>query len=253
MTMYAKIILSIHAHPDDTEIFCSGTLALLSNLGYRIKIIALTNGNLGGIGTSKKNTAQIRKKEAMMSAGMIGAEYDCIGADDGFLFDSKAVRSRVIEAIRKAGAGIILTHLPNDYHSDHRATSNITEISAMLVTLPNAGRSKPLDSTPLLYHTSPLKNCDNLGNPVPKPHFIVDITSVIGIKKKMIDCHVSQREVMKKMHKMENFTEEMLSQSRFTGNLAGIEYGESFWQHTGGSFSEVQQLQSDLREFIRTI
>ena len=30
---FPKRILAIHAHPDDTESFCSGTLALLKQIG----------------------------------------------------------------------------------------------------------------------------------------------------------------------------------------------------------------------------
>ena len=35
MNNYSKTVLVIQAHPDDTEIFCSGTLALLKNLGFK--------------------------------------------------------------------------------------------------------------------------------------------------------------------------------------------------------------------------
>jgi N-acetylglucosamine malate deacetylase 1 len=248
---FEKTILSVHAHPDDAEIFCAGTLALLSRKGYRIIIAAITNGNLGGFGMTKSVTAKVRKVEAEKAAAVIGAEFTTLDFPDGFLFDTKEARIALLVLIRKVRAGIVFTHLPNDYHADHRATANIAEIAAMLATLPNAAKNPPLAKTPLLYHCSPLRNRDNIGHPVPTPGFIVDISGVIEAKKKMIDCHVSQKEVMKRMHGMDDFTGEMLTQSKMIGSLAGAEYAEAFWQHTGGAFSEFPQVQDELKEYIR--
>ena len=38
------VILAIHAHPDDLEILCGGTLAKLVAQGYRVGMIDLTTG-----------------------------------------------------------------------------------------------------------------------------------------------------------------------------------------------------------------
>ena len=44
-----KTILSIHAHPDDTEAFCAGTLVLLKEKGFKIVIATMTPGGMGGV------------------------------------------------------------------------------------------------------------------------------------------------------------------------------------------------------------
>ena len=52
MKNYPKNIVSIHAHPDDTEAFCSGALTLLKSKGYNITIVSMTAGGMGGINST---------------------------------------------------------------------------------------------------------------------------------------------------------------------------------------------------------
>ena len=87
-----KTIVVIQAHPDDAEIFCSGTLALLTQAGHNIVIITMTSGNMGGIGMDPEKTGQTRKKEAANAASAIGARYACLEQPDGYVFDSPEIR-----------------------------------------------------------------------------------------------------------------------------------------------------------------
>src|SRR5664280_2700603 len=149
---FNKVALSFHAHPDDAESWNAGTLKLLKDKGYKIIIATMTWGDLGGCGTSMEKTAKIRFEEARKAAAVLDAEYYTIGGTDGFLFDTKAMRLKVISLIRKVKAGVIFTHLLNDYHPDHRTTSNIVEAAAMFSSLdPVPVKEKPLKVTPLLY------------------------------------------------------------------------------------------------------
>jgi len=50
--MFNKCVVSVHAHPDDTEAWCAGTLKLLSDQGYKIVIVTMTAGGMGGIGST---------------------------------------------------------------------------------------------------------------------------------------------------------------------------------------------------------
>ena len=52
MFEFPKRVLAFHAHPDDTESFCSGTLALLKEKGYEIIVATMTAGGMGGINSS---------------------------------------------------------------------------------------------------------------------------------------------------------------------------------------------------------
>lgn len=249
-----RSILVVHAHPDDTEAFCGGTLKLLQEKGFKITVATTTAGGMGGVTTNEVETIAIRKKEATSAAEVIDADYYCLNGRDGYLYDTAELRVAVADLIRKTRASIVLTHLPWDYHSDHRATCEITESASLLATLPNVpSLEPPLEFTPLLYHTAPLGFSTPLGEkPVP-PHFAIDITSVISTKMEMLSCHKSQVELMKLMHRMDNFFDKVEEFDRNLGKLAHCQYAEVFWQHLGGGFQKEPFLQNELGDYLRPI
>jgi LmbE family N-acetylglucosaminyl deacetylase len=248
---FNKVALSINAHPDDAEAWNAGVLKLLKDKGYKIVIATMTGGDLGGCKMDMKETARVRFEEAKKAAAVLDAEYYTLGEIDGFLYDTKELRLKVISLIRKVRAGVIFTHLSTDYHSDHRTTANIVEAAAMVSSLDTVPvKEKPVDITPLLYHTSPLSLCDPLGSQIVPPHFYVDVTSVIETKKKMLGYHISQIDLMKHMHKMDDFFGFILEGNRNYGKMVGVEYAEVYWQHLGGGFQKEAQVQNDLSEFL---
>ena len=248
---FPKKIVAIHAHPDDTEIFSAGTMALMKAKGYELAIVTMSPGGLGGIDSTERETIATRKREAAEAAAMLGAKYYCLEGRDGYIYDTEALRIRVTEILRLERAGIVMTHLPWDYHSDHRTTCQIVETAAMVATLPNVPcNARPLDITPLLYHSAPLGSTDPIRGKLIQPQFYVDIGSVMDLKMDMLGKHESQIELMRVMHKMEDFFGEMRKQNRQFGALAGCEYAEAFWQHLGGGFQKDPILQEALSEFI---
>lgn len=248
---FNQVVLSIQAHPDDTEAWCAGTLKLLKNKGYKIVVATMTGGGMGGINSTEKDTIHMRMEEAGRAAALLDAEYYCLGGRDGYLFDNAELRTQTIALMRQVNAGIVMTHLPMDYHSDHRATCNIVESAAMISSLPNVPTNeKPLKVTPLLYHTAPLTLSDPLGTDIAPPHFYIDITSVMDIKIKMLSFHQSQVDLMRVMHKIDNFFETARQANADYGKQVGVEYAEVFWQHLGGGFQQETQIQEDLKDFI---
>ena len=249
--VFNKVALSINAHPDDAEAWNAGALKLLKDNGYKIVIATMTGGDLGGCNMNMEETARVRYEEAKKAAAVLDAEYYTLGGIDGFLYDTKEMRLKVISLIRQVKAGVIFTHLSCDYHSDHRTTANIVEAAAMVSSLDTVPVSeKPVEITPLLYHSSPLTLSDPLGSQIVPPHFYVDVTSVIETKKKMLGYHISQIDLMKHMHKMDDFFGFVLEGNRNYGKMVGVEYAEVYWQHLGGGFQKDKQVQNDLSEFL---
>ena len=248
---FNRVALSFNAHPDDAEAWNAGVLKLLKDKGYKIVIATMTGGDLGGCNMNMEETAKVRYEEAKKAAAVLDAEYYTLGGVDGFLFDTKELRLRTISLIRKVRAGVIFTHLASDYHSDHRTTANIVETAAMVSSLSTVPvKETHVDITPLLYHSSPLTLTDPLGYQLVPPHFFVDVTSVIETKKKMLGYHISQIELMRHMHKMDDFFGYVLEGNRNYGKMAGVEYAEVYWQHLGGGFQKEPQVQNDLSEFL---
>ncbi len=249
---FNKVVVSIQAHPDDSEAWNAGTLKLLKEKGYHIIIATMTAGGMGGIGSNEAKTIEIRLEEAAKAAAVLDAEYYCFEGRDGYLFDTAEMRRRVTSVLRQVNAGIVMTHLPMDYHPDHRVACNIVEAATIVTTLPNVPiQEKPLDVTPLLYHTAPMTLTDPIGSPIAPPHFFVDVSSVMDTKREMLQHHHSQKELMKVMHKMDNFFEVVYQGNKDYGSMVGVDYAEVFWQHLGGGFQRDPQVQEDLKEFVQ--
>jgi LmbE family N-acetylglucosaminyl deacetylase len=249
--IFNKVALSINAHPDDAEAWNAGALKLLKDKGYKIVIATMTGGDLGGCNMNMEETVRVRYEEAKNAAAVLDAEYFTMGGTDGFLFDTKEMRLKIISLIRQVKAGVIFTHLSCDYHADHRTTANIVEAAAMVSSLDTVPVSeKPVKITPLLYHSSPFTLSDPLGSQIVPPHFYVDVTSVIETKKKMLGYHLSQVDLMKHMHKIDDFFGFVLEGNRNYGKMVGVEYAEVYWQHLGGGFQKEKQVQNDLSEFL---
>jgi N-acetylglucosamine malate deacetylase 1 len=249
---FNRSVVAFMAHPDDAEIFCAGALKLLHDRGFRVTICTATGGGMGGIGSNETATVAIRQAEAERAAAILGAEYCTLGGRDGFLYDTEQMRIAAQDVIRRVEAGIVIGHLPFDYHADHRAAAGITDAAAMLATLPNVpSRYPPLHVNPLLYHSSTLGLSDPLGNPLPRPHFFVDVSTAWETKMRMIECHQSQIELMRVMHKIEDFLGAMQAQDVLWGRTAGVPCAEAYWQHLGGGFQKIPLIQTELQEFVR--
>lgn len=253
MSRFPKNLLIIQAHPDDAEAWSSGTLSLLADRGWNITIAAVTSGGMGGIGMNENETVAVRLKEARAAAAVIGAEYHCFGRRDGYFFDDEDIRKEVVSLIRQVNAGVIITHAPFDYHQDHRTTCQVVDAAAMVATLPNVPSDiAPLDITPLLYHGMPMSLSDPLGSAVPEPHFFIDISGKPMEKKmEMLSHHKSQQELMRVMHKMDDFFGEMRKFNDELGAMVGVEDAECYWQHLGGGYQKDPLLQNELSDYIR--
>ncbi len=250
---FNKVIVSVHAHPDDTEAWCAGTLKLLKEKGYQIVIATVTAGGMGGIGSDEKTTIDVRREEARKAAAVLDADYYCFEGRDGYLFDTESLRLQITALVRKYKAGIVMTHLPMDYHVDHRVTCNMVEAATIVASLPNVPiEEEALEITPLLYHTAPLTLMDPIGTPIVPPHFFVDVSSVMDAKREMLQYHESQQTLMKVMHKMDDFFGVVYQGNKDYGQMVNVEYAEVFWQHLGGGFQKDPLIQEELSEFVKT-
>lgn len=63
-------VIVVGAHPDDVEIACGGTIALLVQQGYRVGIIDLTDGEP----TPLSPSPDVRREEAFAAAKVLGVQ-----------------------------------------------------------------------------------------------------------------------------------------------------------------------------------
>ena len=165
-------VLAIHAHPDDVEFQCAGTLALLREAGCAVTIATMTPGDCGSAEHDSEAIAEIRRGEARASAALIGAECVCLEFRDLAIFNDDESRRRVTEALRRARPDIILTAPPVDYLCDHEMTSLLVRDACFAASCPNYATRQwepapPLTKIPHLYFVDALEGADREGRPVP--------------------------------------------------------------------------------------
>jgi LmbE family N-acetylglucosaminyl deacetylase len=254
--MNGKRILSLHAHPDDAEFLCAGTLALLARRGHQVMIATMTGGDCGSVEYGPEEIADIRRQEAARAAAVIGADYHWLGFNDLAIFVDDP-RRRVTAAIRRFRPDIVLTASPVDYHCDHEATSRLVTDGCFGASAPNyhtqAYHQAPaIPAIPHLYYMDPAEGIARDGSVVP-PVFVVDVASEMDAKRRMLASHESQRNWLKKQHGMDNYLETMEDWTRSRGRLAGIEWGEGFRQYAGHAYPRTPLLQELLEELVRPV
>jgi LmbE family N-acetylglucosaminyl deacetylase len=183
-------VLVIGAHPDDADVLCGGVAILYSSGGHDVKFVSLTNGATGHFEIGGIELARRRHGEAQASARIAGiGEYQVFDNHTGELEPSIPNRKQVIRCIREYRPDLIITHRPNDYHPDHRATSTLVMDASYIVTVPNM---LPLTD----FLRKPPRICymfDRFRKPNPfEPDVIVPIDEVADRKLQMLDCHKSQ-------------------------------------------------------------
>jgi LmbE family N-acetylglucosaminyl deacetylase len=241
-------ILSIHAHPDDAEILAGGTLARLAKTGHEITIVTMTPGDCGTTEYTPEEIAGIRRAEAARAAALIGAAYECAEFRDMAIFADDPSRRRVTELIRRARPDIVITASPVDYHADHEATSILVRDACFCASAPNyaCGPSQALNAVPHLYFMDATAGIDRDGRPQ-LAHFYVNVADTLEIKREMLACHESQRNWLRRQHRIDDYLETMESWTREVGKRAGLEFAEGFRHYHGHPYPESPLLEDLVR------
>jgi LmbE family N-acetylglucosaminyl deacetylase len=123
-------ILAIGAHPDDVELGCGASLALLKKKGNRIHVLVLTRGEASG-------DPGIRTFECKESARLLCVDNLFFGnLPDTKITDGLETIMKIEGIISRVKPDLIFTHSEKDGHQDHRNTC--------LATLSAARNSKKI-------------------------------------------------------------------------------------------------------------
>jgi LmbE family N-acetylglucosaminyl deacetylase len=239
-------ILAVHAHPDDVELQCAGTLALLQQRGCAITIATMTAGDCGSALLPPAEIAKIRRGEAQASAKLLGADYLCLEFQDLSIVHDNDGRRRVTEAVRRAQPDIVITAPPVDYMSDHEVTSRLVRDACFAAPVPNYHTHQwdpapTLPRIPHLYYVDAIEGIDYFGKAI-EPEFIVDVSATFALKLDMLACHASQRDWLLKQHGLDEYLESCRKWCAKRGATIGASYGEAFTQHKGHPYPHDNRL-----------
>jgi N-acetylglucosamine malate deacetylase 1 len=182
-------ILCFGAHPDDCELTIGGTARLWASHGHVVRFTSVTNGETGHHALPAAEVAKRREAEARAAAEVLGVESHILPIASGALEPTVDNRKLIITEIRRFKPDLVITHRPNDYHPDHRYTSQLVQDAAYLVTVPGN-----MPDVPVLRVNPVIAYCADLfQKPLPfAPDVVVDIDAVVETKLDAAHCHTSQ-------------------------------------------------------------
>lgn len=165
-------IIVFGAHPDDAEYKTGGTAVKWARLGHHVKLVSVTNGDIGHWKEAGGPLAQRRTAEAAACAQKLGITSQVLDIHDGELLPTLENRRLITRVIREWQADIVIAHRPWDYHPDHRYVGILVQDAAFMVTVPFfCPDVPPLQKNPVFLYSS-----DGFQKPYPfKPDIAVSV------------------------------------------------------------------------------
>ena len=188
-------VLAVGPHPDDVELCCGGTLAVLADRGWRVGVLDLTRGELASNGTP-----ETRAEEAAAASEVLGVTHrENLGLPDGFLDASagygdpdparrmaSSQLGRLVEALRRLRPRLVLAPWRQARHPDHAAASELVTRAFFFSGVGGYVTDPPHPATRpgwLVYYPMRVDVA---------PSFVVDVSSAHARKVRAVSCYTSQ-------------------------------------------------------------
>lgn len=216
-------VLAVGAHPDDVEIACGGSLAVLADLGYRVGIIDLTDGEP----TPLCPSPDVRHREAQRAAETLGIAFrKILTLPNRRLMDSFEARVMLATEFRRYRPRMVIGfgHKTPMASPDHEQAMQITDAAIFYSRLSKWDEHFP----GLPVHTIEAQLYFRLafdGSPQPyrDNQFTMDISSTLERKLAAIACYETQFPPTKR-----SIFDRVRAMAITTGSAAGFAAGEIF-------------------------
>lgn len=218
-------VLAIGAHPDDVEIGCGGTVALLVERGRRVGILHLTRGEAGTRGNEQE-----RRREAVRAAEALGVHWmDFLDCGDGDLSAGTEEQNALIAVLRELRPELVLGPTPHDRHPDHTRAHRLVEESCYYAGLARRGVGGEPHRPAAVFSYMQHDPFD--------PAFVVDVSSSWERKAAALAEYGSQlyqgddggRDEPATKVASPEFRRAIVGRAQHFGLMIGAAYGEPFW------------------------
>ena len=225
-------VLSIAAHPDDTELTCGGTVIKMVEAGYRVGVLDLSAGESG-----TRGNADLRKREASRAAKVMGIDHrENLFLPDAGIEEVREYKLRIARRIRELRPRTVILPYWEGRHPDHYTTGRIGYEACFLSGLAKLSlEGNPHRPHKIIYATQYV--------PLVRPTFVVDITAQFDKKLKALLCYFSQfshREDMQNLFPSRSDLRERIgSLARHFGLMIGVRYGEPFFMREVSAVEDI--------------
>src|SRR5438105_15914022 len=103
-------IIVFGAHPDDAELKAGGTAAKWAKLGHQVKMVSVTNGDIGHWREAGGPLAKRRLAEARAADKVLGVACEVLDIHDGELEPTLENRKKITRLIRDWKGDVVIAH-----------------------------------------------------------------------------------------------------------------------------------------------
>ena len=160
----------IFAHPDDESLSTGGTIAKYAAEGSQVITVCLSSDN-------------IRRMEYLEAVKTLGIKKNLIFDYPDVHNNEQILTQKLIEFLLDFRPDIVITHIEEDYHIDHKSTYGIVREAIEWAAHETQHENAHLVSKLYTSETTIL---------LPNPHIFVDISDFYQKKEDSIKCYKSQ-------------------------------------------------------------
>ncbi len=210
--------LVIAPHPDDAELGAGGTILLLKSQGASVGILDLTDGE-----PTPHGSPEIRRQETEAATALLGLDWrGNLGLPNRSLVADLDTRRRLAGTLRELRPRVLFAPYWEDAHPDHVAASTLVDAARFWAKLTKTDLAgMPHYPERIIYYFSVHLRIQ------PHPSFVLDITSFLERKMRVLSCYRSQF-VEGRPTTTPTFLDELRDRARYWGWAIGTGYGEPF-------------------------
>ena len=162
--------MAIVSHPDDETFGCGGTLAIHAEGGHRASVLSLTC------------SGEERRVELLNATRALGLEEPTILERKKLSFEPE-LALEISRAIVEQRPEVVITHLPFDYHREHRVVHEVVKEAIEWAAHTTTQEEPWVVGRLLMMEVNTL---------IPTPHVIVDISEAFERKEEAMGCYTTQ-------------------------------------------------------------
>ena len=215
-------VLAVGPHPDDLEITCGGTLALLVRQGYRVGMIDLTTGE-----PTPRGSEEVRAREAEAARRVLGVPVRLnAGLPNRELMDVPAHRYVLATLFRRLRPAVVIATAGRtpaaspDHHQAHLLVEAARFYSQLTKWDDRFGGTPPYRVPHLVYAPFPFDAEARAWHST----FVIDVSDTFEQKLEAVACYQSQFD-QPRLARVKHF---LTGQNIATGSRCGFAYGELF-------------------------
>ena len=182
--------LFVGPHPDDIELGCGGTVALLTKLGKKVTFVIATNGCVGSLdpAMTSEQIVEIRQQEALSSAALLGVtDVRFLPYDDGGDYNQAAMKKDIVATILDVKPQVVVCPdytVSTEWHPDHLIVGKLATEAVFVASwdklTARVGLSGDVKNVVLAYYYTH------------KPNGYVGVTKTYKLREQALALHVSQ-------------------------------------------------------------